>query len=193
MDVDAGPVIAGFGVSACSFGMGAARANNRFDHAYPLGTEVLAGSWPLLDGTLLTARYLSNAAHAKYVGEACLLFSFTRMPQDKPVVSNGGHLPAIVYLMLAFYPLAGLVLVAATMQSLKKWRKTTSKQSFRFERIQVIVWVTLIIAGIVVTISVGLLLGLLPILGAQFLPRFAKKIAVCADERAGATPGITGG
>jgi len=122
-----------------------------------------------------------------------LLFSFTRMPQDKPIVSNGGHLPAIVYLMLAFYPIAGLVLVAATMQSLKKWRKTTSKQSFRFERIQIIVWVILIVAGIVVTISVGLLLGLLPILGAQFLPRFAKKTAVCADEHAGTTPGITGG
>jgi hypothetical protein len=193
IDVDAGPVIAGFGISACSFGMGAARANNRFDHAYPLGAEVLAGSWPLLDGTLLTARYLSNAAHAKYVGEACLLFSFTRMPQDKSVISNDNCLPAVVYLMLAFYPLAGLILVAATRQSLKKWQKTTSKQTFRFERIQLIAWVLLIVSGIIIIARVDLLLGLLPIFAAQLLPRFAYKTAICADEHTGATPGVTGG
>ena len=193
MDVDAGPVIAGFGISACSFGMGAARANNRFDHAWPLGAEVLAGTWPLPDGTLLAARYLSNAAHAKYVGEACLLFSFTRMPQNEPIIPNNGHIPAIAYLMLAFYPVAGLILTAATIQSLKKWQRTTSKLSFRFEQIQVTIWVLLIVTGIVLIIFVDLFLGLLPIFAAQLLPRFAKKMNVCADEHAGATPGVTGG
>jgi hypothetical protein len=33
VDVDSGPVIAGFGTSACAFGIGAARTNGRFDHS----------------------------------------------------------------------------------------------------------------------------------------------------------------
>jgi len=36
-DVDSGPVVDGFGIAASAFGVGAARANGRFDHAYPLG------------------------------------------------------------------------------------------------------------------------------------------------------------
>ena len=47
MDVDSGPV-------------GAARANGRFDHAYPLSAEMLFACWPLPDGTLLFPRILSG-------------------------------------------------------------------------------------------------------------------------------------
>ncbi len=182
IDVDSGPVIAGFGISACSFGMGAARAVNRFDHAYPLGAEVLVGSWPLLDGTLLTARFLSNAAHARYVGEACLLFSFTRMPQDKPVVVKGGHLPAVVYVTLGLYPLAGLTLVLAMLQSLKQWEKTASKNIFRLEWLQVTIWAALLATGIITATCVNLFCGLLLILLAQLLPRFAKNKVTCTDN-----------
>ncbi len=52
MDVDAGPVLAGHGFAACAFGIGAARANGRFNHAWPLSAEMLVTCWPLLDGTL---------------------------------------------------------------------------------------------------------------------------------------------
>jgi len=76
-DVDAGPVVHGYGAAACAFGIGAARANGRFDHAYPLSIEVLLLSWPLPDGTLFVARFLSNATHAPYLGEAALLYALT--------------------------------------------------------------------------------------------------------------------
>jgi hypothetical protein len=59
-DVDAGPVLLGYGAGACAFGVGAARAMGRFDHAYALGAEAVVGSWPLPDGTLLGPRLLSN-------------------------------------------------------------------------------------------------------------------------------------
>jgi len=42
MDVDAGPVIDGYGISASAFGIGAARKNGRFDRAFPLTAEMVA-------------------------------------------------------------------------------------------------------------------------------------------------------
>jgi hypothetical protein len=48
--VDADPVLAGHGVSACSFGIGAARKNGRFDRAYPLAAEMLASIGELPNG-----------------------------------------------------------------------------------------------------------------------------------------------
>ena len=40
-DVDAGPVLAGYGTAASAFGIGAARANGDFEHAYPLSAQAL--------------------------------------------------------------------------------------------------------------------------------------------------------
>lgn len=174
IDVDSGPVIAGFGASACSFGVGAARASNRFDNAYPLGAEVIAASLPLLDGTLLTARYLSNAAHAKYTGEISLLFSFTRMPQDTPIVAKDVEIPTIVYFILALYVLVGVTMVAAALWALKQWRKTSSKKVFRFQKAQLFIWLALVVAGLALVIINSLFYGLLLILLAQLLPRFAR-------------------
>ena len=59
-DVDAGPIINGYGAAACAFGIGAARSMGRFDHAYPLAAEAIVGSWPLPNGTLVVPRMLSN-------------------------------------------------------------------------------------------------------------------------------------
>ena len=185
IDVDSGPVIAGFGASACSFGVGVARANNRFDNAYPLGAEVITASLPLLDGTLLTARYLSNAAHAKYTGEACLLFSFTRMPQGEPIVAQETRLPAIVYWMLALYMLVGVTMVAAAIMMLKNWQKNLSKKVFRFQKAQLIIWAALVVAGFVLVILNNLFYGLLLILIAQLLPRFTRITIKRQDEPGG--------
>lgn len=48
-DVDAGPVVGGDGVAASAFGVGAARAMGRPDHAYPLAAQALrrAGRCPM--------------------------------------------------------------------------------------------------------------------------------------------------
>jgi hypothetical protein len=62
IDIDAGPVISGYGSAASAFGIGAARANGNLDRAYALSAEALAASWPLPDGSLLVPRLLSNVA-----------------------------------------------------------------------------------------------------------------------------------
>src|SRR5262249_27829474 len=61
VEIDAGRVLDGFGTAASSFGLGAARRNGRFDHAYALATEISAASWTLPDGTLLFPRVFSHA------------------------------------------------------------------------------------------------------------------------------------
>jgi len=52
IEVDAGPVLGGYGMGASAFGIGAARANGRMDHAFPLTALALAGAWRLPDGML---------------------------------------------------------------------------------------------------------------------------------------------
>ena len=79
-DVDAGPVVGGYGVAASAFGVGAARAMGRTDQAYKLAAQALVASWPLPDGTLLVPRVLSNVSDAPYLGEAATLFALTRTP-----------------------------------------------------------------------------------------------------------------
>ncbi|MDB6057645.1 MAG: hypothetical protein JWO95_1489, partial [Verrucomicrobiales bacterium] len=56
MDVDAGPVLAGHGIAASAFGIGAARKNGRFDRAYPLSAEMFATIVELPNGVLAMPR-----------------------------------------------------------------------------------------------------------------------------------------
>ncbi|HUN23097.1 MAG TPA: hypothetical protein PK299_08215 [Anaerolineales bacterium] len=102
LDVDAGPVLFGYGTAASAFGIGAARVNGHFEQAYPLSAEALVASWPLPNGTLLIPRLLSDFSDAPYVGEAALLFNLTR----KPIFDSGketGELPFIVFVAMAIY------------------------------------------------------------------------------------------
>lgn len=122
LDVDAGPVIAGYGTAASAFGIGAARANGRFDHAYPLSAEAIVTSWPLPNGTLLGPRLLSDLSDAPYVGETILLFNLTRRPVVEASAENG-RLPFIVYLAVALYVGVGALCAAAAVWSVKQWGK----------------------------------------------------------------------
>jgi len=110
-DVDAGPVIRGNGFAACAFGIAAARRNGRFDHAYPLSIEMVAMSWPL-PNALLIPRRVSNAANAPYLGEAAILFQLTAQPLTaQSIRHHQGSLPALVWIVLAFYLVLGLQLL----------------------------------------------------------------------------------
>jgi hypothetical protein len=95
-DLDAGPVPAECGTAASAFGIGAARANGDFEHAYPLSAQALMASWPVPDGRLLVPRFLSNLSDAPYTGESALLFSLTRQPTTD--TSSASRLPLSVYL-----------------------------------------------------------------------------------------------
>jgi hypothetical protein len=108
-DVDAGPVAWGFGTAATAFGMGAARTNGRFDHAFPLYAELLATSWPLPSGTLLLPRTASNREHAPFLGETAILFQLSREPIDGAAITPAGPIPGAVYLILGLYLVVGIV------------------------------------------------------------------------------------
>ena len=68
-DVDAGPVLAGYGTAASAFGIGAARANGDFEHAYPLS----ARRW-WLRGLFLMA--------------GCLVHASSRISLMLPILAN---------------------------------------------------------------------------------------------------------
>jgi hypothetical protein len=174
MDVDSGPVIAGFGASATAFGLGAARTNGRFDHAYPLGAELIVASWPLPDGTLLIPRLMSNATDAPYLCEAGVLFVLTRVPAKGTPVTKGTYLPLFVFCSLAIYLGCGLLLILASWYSFKRWKKHIAKDQLPHGNVQVVIWIGLVLAGFIVCLTYELRYGLLLILLAQLLPRGEK-------------------
>ncbi len=80
-EVDAGPVLDGFGTSASAFGLGAERRNGRFDHAHVLTGQMIAASWPELGGGLMLPREFSHPA-APLLGEAALAYFLTVQPSE---------------------------------------------------------------------------------------------------------------
>ena len=122
MDVDGGPVIAGHGVAASAFGVGAARKNGRFDRAYPLAAEMLATVWELPNGMLAVPRLLSNLGDAPLLGEAGILWQLTVQPERGFPLKTGGSIPAYVYIVLITAFLFGI------------WRILESVWAFRAAR-----------------------------------------------------------
>lgn len=103
MDVDSGPVLFGLGSVASLFGIGAARANGRFDHASTLAQEVLAVSWPTPFGLLLPGVMGWLAADGWCFGELALSFAMTRPTYAAVTRPHDGSVPPLVWLMSTFY------------------------------------------------------------------------------------------
>jgi hypothetical protein len=173
MDVDAGPVMAGYGVSANAFGVGAARVNGRFDHAWPLAAEMLTTSWPLLDGTLVIPRILSNTVNAPYLGEAGILYNLTRQPASGFPVIKGGSVPAYVYIVLSVALIFGSLVIVVTILRLRRWRRSPPPPP-RAPLLQCALWVFLIVSVIVCACLGRVAIALLLLLIAQLLPRPVK-------------------
>ena len=170
-DVDAGPVLAGHGVSAGAFGIGAARANGRFDHAFPLSTEVITASWPLPNGTLLGPRLLSDMTDAPYLGEAALLFVFTRTPPENYEVISEGTIPLFVYIYLSLYLFVGILLITLSVILIRRWHKKTTGLSYKYEKIQMILWMILICIGFSFLAINKFVIGIIMLILAQIIPR----------------------
>lgn len=177
MDVDAGPVIAGFGVAANAFGVGAARKNGRFDLAYPLSAEMLTTVWELPNGTLAAPRLLSNLSDAPMLGEAGILWFLSVQPEKGFPIRTGGSAPPFVYVVLMGALLFGI------------WRMVAAIKVFRASLrepvpivpapiFQCLVWAGLIIGAIAATCLGRDLFGLALFLAALLFPRRKK----CATE-----------
>lgn len=168
-DVDAGPVLAGYGVAASAFGIGAARANGHFEHSYPLSTEALVASWPLPNGTLLIPMLMSNLSDAPYVGESALLFSLTR----QPIISNGrdaGSWPLSVSLALCFYAGLAIALTVAAIARIVMLEKRFRKEPRYTSTRKFTVWVVLIMVGTMAFLMSWPIIGSLLILLALLVP-----------------------
>ena len=175
-DVDAGPVIAGFSPAANAYGVAAARANGRFDHAYTLSAQVLVACWPLADGTLLGARLLSSAAHAPYLGESNLLFLLTRQPVAGVPLTRGGHWPVLVYAwLLLYFGLGSLVAYGAVSAF-----RAGHGREYPAPALQCGAWLILCGAGVGILIAGHPGIGIMALLFSQYLPRRGRPRSACA-------------
>ena len=182
MDVDAGPVLKGFGCAACAFGVGAARVNGHFEHAYPLTAEMLVTSWPLPNGTRLFPRLLSNAADAPYLGEAAILFNLTRLPAEGVPIQTGGSLPGFVLIFLTLQIGFGLILLVAAIRSLRQWRKHHASMVLGRVRTQFGIWVGLLVACALGLFFGQTLIALFFLVCAQLFPRYKRTSAPSSDS-----------
>lgn len=169
IDVDAGPVMNGYGTAASAFGIGTARTYGRFDQAYPLSAEALAASWPLPDGTRLGPRMFSNLSDAPYVGETALLFSFTRMPLVGNAMPSDGFIPASVYFGILFYLVCGSLLTWRAVFLVKRWNRLHS-DPIPQPKLQLLLWITLFISGMVMLLFFNKAIGALLLFVMQTLP-----------------------
>lgn len=148
-DVDAGPIIAGFSPAANAFGLAAAKINGRLDHAYTLGSQIIAATWPLPHGSLLGPRLLSSQSHAPYLGEACMLFFLSQTPHEGATIVTGGHAPGCVIIGYVFYFGTGLVLILMVGIGAWRYRRVTAQSDFPCQRLQFAIWAALLVAVVV--------------------------------------------
>lgn len=129
-EIDAGPVVDGFGTAASAFGIAAARRHGRFDHAFALESEMSAASWTLPDGTLFFPRAVSHGADAPYLGESALMYFLTVQPTEgAPVVATDGHLPGLVRFGLAVYFGIPALALASFLARLRRVRRAAAVPS----------------------------------------------------------------
>jgi hypothetical protein len=120
MDVDSGPVVYGFGSVASAFGIGAAKAVGRIDHAAPLTMEVVATSWPTPFGPLVPGLMGRIAVKSWSLGEVALLFSMTRPTYVADRVPFKGATPPIVWLFVAGYASMGLFFIGFEIRTCRR-------------------------------------------------------------------------
>jgi hypothetical protein len=169
-DVDAGPVVGGYGVAASAFGLGAARVMGRADQAYQLTAEGLAASWPLPDGTLLVPRILSNIADAPYLGEAATLFALTRRSLEPLQGTSEIRLPAVAYAGIPILLAIGTYEIIASLRKLSRRRYNDLLWHTPSPRIQLVIWAILLAGAVLAWVALGAVVALVFLLAALILP-----------------------
>jgi len=169
-DVDAGPVVGGYGIAASAFGIGAARVMGRADQAYQLTAEGLVASWPLPDGTLLVPRILSNISDAPYLGEAAALFALTCRSLEPLREGSSTHLPAAVYVGIAVLLAFGAYEIIASLRKLTSQRRNDPRWHTPAPQIQLTIWAILLAGAVLAWFALGMAVALVFLLAAVILP-----------------------
>jgi len=174
VDVDAGPVVDGAGISASAFGVGAARKNGRFDRAYPLATEMLALRWEWPGGVLLLPRVLSDQGDAPLLGEAAILWQLSVQPQAGFPVVKGGAIPPLVCIVLSIMlVLGGAIVVVAIRRLLRLWREP--EPEVRSPGFQLALWGACLMAAVGAAAAGYFTVGLALFLLGLMRPRVSKQ------------------
>jgi hypothetical protein len=182
LDVDAGPVIAGYGVAANAFGVGAARKNGRFDRAYPLAAEMLATVGELPNGMLAAPRLLSNLSDAPMLGEAGILWQLSIQPETGVPVQTGGSIPAYVYIVLIIALLFGVWRILESVLTFREARRAAEEPAAYAPRFQVFLWACLLV-GAIAAFSLGHgLIEVATLIASIFLPILKRKKALKGTE-----------
>jgi hypothetical protein len=173
MDVDAGPVVAGYGVSANAFGIGAARRNGRFDRAFPIEAEMLATVWELPGGALAVPRLLSNLSDAPFLGEASVLWLLSVQPEKGFPIKTGGAMPLFAWLLTIGALVLGILVVLESI-----WRYRTAVQEpereYPWPGLQTALWICLPAGALAAQWTAHRWAGLVLLLLALLLPRGKK-------------------
>jgi hypothetical protein len=173
-DVDSGPIIGGFSPSANAFGVAAARVNGRMDHAYTIGAQVLAASWPLPDGRLLGARLLSDWEHAPYLGETGILWQLTVTAPEGVEKVKGGNIAGSIYIIaFAFYFGIPLAVFSGLFLNIRRFRKNKDRE-YRKIGLQFTIWAFCLIAAIA-AFFINAWFALILLLVQNYFPKFPVK------------------
>lgn len=174
-DIDAGPVIGGFSPAANAFGFAAAEKNGRLDHAYTLGSQVIASSWPLPDGTLLGGRILSDSQHAPYLGETGILWQLTVTPDPDVKITKGGHWGGAVWIAFMLYFGTSLTVFTALFFKIRGFRKKNNSGMINCKNIkpQFMIWISLFVIAVIASFF-NIITGLILLLAMNLLPKINK-------------------
>ncbi len=174
MDVDAGPVIAGHGVAASAFGVGAARKNGRFDRAYPLAAEMLVTVGELPNGVLVIPRLLSNLSDAPMLGEAAILWQLSIQPEKGVAVRAGGSVPPYVYIVLISVFLFGVWRILVAIFTFREARRP-SELDVWVPKFQVAAWACLVLGAVSALWSGHEFIGIVVLIVGAMLPVTRRK------------------
>jgi len=163
-DADSGPVIAGYGVSASAFGIGAARKNGRFDIAYSLSAEMLTATIELPNGVLLMPYILSSLGDAPLLGESAILWQLSIQPSGTTIPSS--RTPLIVPIVLGLMLTTGIVIIIFQIRGIRDIRGIT-----QLTNIQVGVWIYLIFCAIAALIMGHWLIAISALYFSSFIVR----------------------
>ena len=176
-EVDAGPVMAGYGTAASAFGIAAARVCGRFDHAYPMSTEALLAAWPLPGRTWLIPRFISDLTDAPFTGDLALLLILTRRPVTDMPDTGKPYIPLFVLIVLSSVALISTAWLIREVLHTVRSLKAIYTRGIPLPRIQLVFWCILTVSGILVSLFMHMCIGILVLLCAQVLPRISKKEA----------------